>query len=79
MAARFLVQHDGLFFGSSSGVNLVACVKFVRKMGWCNSEKVVIVLYVFPSFRPSLLDLSHCPDANDAVNLCYLSRDARVN
>ena len=68
--ARFLVQRDGLFLGSSSAVNLVACVKLVRKMGWGNGEKVVTVLYVFPSpARP------HCLDANDAVNL---SRDARV-
>jgi cysteine synthase len=42
--ARFLVQRDGLFLGSSSAVNLVACVKFVRKMGWCNGEKIVTVL-----------------------------------
>jgi len=42
--ARFLVQRDGLFLGSSSAVNLAACVKFVRKMGWCNGEKIVTVL-----------------------------------
>jgi len=42
--ARFLVQRDGLFLGSSSAVNLVACVKLVRKMGWGNGEKVVTVL-----------------------------------
>ncbi len=30
--ARFLVQRDGLFLGSSSAVNLVACVKLVRKL-----------------------------------------------
>jgi cysteine synthase A len=47
--ARFLVQRDGLFLGSSSAVNLVACVKLVRKMGWGNGEKVVTVLCVFPS------------------------------
>ena len=70
--ARFIVQRDGLFLGSSSAVNLVACVKLVRKMGWGTGEKVVTVLYVFPSLLP---DLSHCPDANDAVNF---SRDARV-
>lgn len=48
--ARFLVQRDGLFLGSSSAVNLVACVKLARKMGWSNGEKVVTVLYVFPSY-----------------------------
>lgn len=46
--ARFLVQRDGLFLGSSSAVNLVACVKLARKMGWSNGEKVVTVLCVFP-------------------------------
>ncbi|KAN0116367.1 PALP domain containing protein [Russula decolorans] len=42
--ARFLVLRDGLFLGSSSAVNLVACIKLVRKMGWGNGEKVVTVL-----------------------------------
>jgi len=65
--ARFLVQRDGLFLGSSSAVNLVACVKLVRKMGWGNNEKVVTVLCVFPYFS----DLSHCPDAIDAENLPF--------
>jgi cysteine synthase A len=51
--ARFLVQRDGLFLGSSSAVNLVACVKLVRKMGWGNGEKVITVLYVFPPFCPT--------------------------
>jgi hypothetical protein len=55
--ARFLVQRDGLFLGSSSAVNLVACVKLVRKMGWSNGEKVVTVLCV------PCTTLSHCPDA----------------
>jgi cysteine synthase A len=55
--ARFLVLRDGLFLGSSSAVNLVACIKLVRKMGWGNGEKVVTVLCAcFPI-------LSHCPDA----------------
>lgn len=44
--ARFLVQRDGLFLGSSSAVNLVACVKLVRKLGWNNGEKVVTILCV---------------------------------
>jgi hypothetical protein len=64
--ARFLVQRDGLFLGSSSAVNLVACIKLVRKMGWGNGEKVVTVLCVFSS--PAL---SHCPDANDAENFFW--------
>jgi hypothetical protein len=55
--ARFLVQRDGLFLGSSSAVNLVACVKLVRKMGWSNGEKVVTVLCVFP-YRPIAIALT---------------------
>jgi len=46
--ARFLVQRDGLFLGSSSAVNLGACGKLVRKVVWRNGEKVVTVLCVFP-------------------------------
>jgi len=42
--ARFLVQRNGQFLGSSSAVNLVGCVKLARKMGWCNGEKIVTVL-----------------------------------
>lgn len=42
--ARYLVQHDGLFLGSSSACNLVACVKLVKKMGWCNGERVVTIM-----------------------------------
>lgn len=45
--SRFLVQRDGLFLGSSSACNLVACVKLVRKMGWRDGEKVVTILYAF--------------------------------
>ncbi len=56
--ARFLVQRDGLFLGSSSAVNLVACVKLVRKMGWCNGEKVVTVLCVFRRAVRPLISLS---------------------
>ncbi|KAJ8586187.1 tryptophan synthase beta subunit-like PLP-dependent enzyme [Rhizopogon salebrosus TDB-379] len=32
--SRYLVQNDGLFLGSSSACNLLACVKFARKKGW---------------------------------------------
>ncbi|KAJ7162134.1 PALP-domain-containing protein [Mycena filopes] len=42
--ARYLVQHDGLFVGSSSACNLVACVRLVKKMGWHGGERVVTVL-----------------------------------
>jgi cysteine synthase A len=57
--ARFLVQRDGLFLGSSSAVNLVACIKLVRKLGWNNGEKVVTVLCVCDSNPPFLGFLWH--------------------
>ncbi|KAF8597493.1 PALP-domain-containing protein [Ceratobasidium sp. AG-I] len=31
--ARYLVKHDGLFLGSSSACNLVACVRVAKKIG----------------------------------------------
>ncbi|KAF7376604.1 PALP-domain-containing protein [Mycena sanguinolenta] len=43
--ARYLVKHDGLFIGSSSACNLVACVRLVKKMGWHSGERVVTVLH----------------------------------
>ncbi|KZP34447.1 PALP-domain-containing protein [Athelia psychrophila] len=42
--SRYLVENDGLFLGSSSACNLVACVKYVRKMGWNNGQSVVTIL-----------------------------------
>ncbi|KAJ7143412.1 PALP-domain-containing protein [Mycena crocata] len=42
--ARYLVQHDGLFVGSSSACNLVACVRLAKKMGWNGGERIVTVL-----------------------------------
>ncbi|OSD07034.1 PALP-domain-containing protein [Trametes coccinea BRFM310] len=42
--SRYLVQHDGLFLGSSSACNLVTCIKLVKKMGWSNGERVVTIL-----------------------------------
>ncbi|TFK54550.1 PALP-domain-containing protein [Heliocybe sulcata] len=42
--SRYLVQHDGLFLGSSSACNLVTCVKLVKKMGWKDGERVVTIL-----------------------------------
>ncbi|KAF7305910.1 PALP-domain-containing protein [Mycena chlorophos] len=42
--ARYLVKHDGLFVGSSSACNLVACVRLARKMGWRNGERIVTVM-----------------------------------
>ncbi|KAJ7879555.1 PALP-domain-containing protein [Mycena olivaceomarginata] len=42
--ARYLVKHDGLFIGSSSACNLVACVRLVKKMGWHSGQRIVTVL-----------------------------------
>ncbi|KAI0338299.1 PALP-domain-containing protein [Trametopsis cervina] len=42
--SRYLVQHDGLFLGSSSACNLVACIKLVKKMRWKEGQKVVTIL-----------------------------------
>ncbi|KIY64946.1 PALP-domain-containing protein [Cylindrobasidium torrendii FP15055 ss-10] len=42
--SRYLVKHDGLFLGSSSACNLVACIKFIKEMGWNSGEKVVTIL-----------------------------------
>jgi cysteine synthase A len=44
--ARYLVQNDGLFLGSSSACNLVACIKLARKMGWKGGQTIVTVLWV---------------------------------
>ncbi|KAF7427906.1 hypothetical protein PC9H_007123 [Pleurotus ostreatus] len=42
--SRYLVHNDGLFLGSSSACNLVACVKLVRQMGWKDGQKIVTIL-----------------------------------
>jgi len=42
--SRYLVQNDGLFLGSSSACNLVACIKLVRKMGWNEGQTIVTIL-----------------------------------
>jgi len=42
--SRYLVQHDGLFLGSSSACNLVACIKLARKMAWKDGQTIVTVL-----------------------------------
>jgi cysteine synthase len=31
--SRHLVKQDGLFLGSSSAVNLVACVRLAKRLG----------------------------------------------
>lgn len=42
--ARFLVEKDGLFVGSSSACNLVAAVRCAKKMGWKDGQTVVTIL-----------------------------------
>ncbi|KZT29075.1 PALP-domain-containing protein [Neolentinus lepideus HHB14362 ss-1] len=42
--SRYLVQHDGLFLGSSSACNLVTCVKLAKKMGWKDGQRIVTIL-----------------------------------
>ncbi|KAJ8514188.1 hypothetical protein ONZ45_g8246 [Pleurotus djamor] len=42
--SRYLVEHDGLFLGSSSACNLMACVKLAKKMGWAEGQTVVTIL-----------------------------------
>ncbi|CAA7261799.1 unnamed protein product [Cyclocybe aegerita] len=42
--SRYLVKHDGLFLGSSSACNLMACVKLVKQKGWTESKTVVTIL-----------------------------------
>ncbi|KAF8893514.1 PALP-domain-containing protein [Infundibulicybe gibba] len=42
--SRYLVQNDGLFLGSSSACNLIACIKLARKMGWNRGQTIVTIL-----------------------------------
>ncbi|KZT71729.1 PALP-domain-containing protein [Daedalea quercina L-15889] len=42
--SRYVVLHDGLFLGSSSACNLVACAKLAKKMGWKDGQRIVTIL-----------------------------------
>ncbi|KAG9101808.1 hypothetical protein FRC06_002593 [Ceratobasidium sp. 370] len=42
--ARYLVQHDGLFLGSSSACNLVASIKVAKEFGWGSGKVVATIL-----------------------------------
>ncbi|KIL67831.1 hypothetical protein M378DRAFT_121990 [Amanita muscaria Koide BX008] len=42
--SRYLVKHDGLFLGSSSACNLVACIKLVKRMAWKEGQTIVTIL-----------------------------------
>ena len=40
--SRYLVTHDGLYLGSSSACNLVACVRLAKKLG--RGSRIVTIL-----------------------------------
>lgn len=40
--SRYLVQHDGLFLGSSSACNLIACVRLAKTMS--RGSRIVTIL-----------------------------------
>jgi len=42
--SRYLVLNDGLFLGSSSACNLVACIKLVKKFRWKKGQTIVTIL-----------------------------------
>jgi len=43
--SRYLVEHDGLFLGSSSAVNLVAACRWAKKyQAWEGKKTVVTIL-----------------------------------
>jgi cysteine synthase A len=42
--SRHLVSKDGLFLGSSSACNLVACVKLIHARKWKGSGKRVVTI-----------------------------------
>lgn len=42
--SRHLVKEDGLFLGSSSACNLVACVMLAKKLS--RGSRIVTILYV---------------------------------
>ena len=43
--SRHLAQTDGLFLGSSSAVNLVACVRLAKKWGPQKGKMIVTILW----------------------------------
>ncbi|KDQ21205.1 hypothetical protein BOTBODRAFT_141525 [Botryobasidium botryosum FD-172 SS1] len=42
--SRYLVHHDGLFLGSSSACNLVACVCLAKQLGQGSGKTIVTIL-----------------------------------
>jgi cysteine synthase A len=68
--SRYLVQNDGLFLGSSSACNLVACIKFVKKRGWRDGQTLVTILYVSLDIR-GMNDVIHHLPRCDSGNRHY--------
>ena len=60
--SRYIVKHDGLFLGSSSACNLVACVKLAKQKGWTKGQTVVTILYesLFLSCHLIVDELDRC-------------------
>jgi cysteine synthase A len=58
--SRYIVQHDGLFLGSSSACNLVACIKVAKSFGTNSGRVIATILYVGYSRVWVLLTLGRC-------------------
>ncbi|KAH9839105.1 PALP-domain-containing protein [Rhodofomes roseus] len=71
--ARYLVQHDGLFLGSSSACNLVACVKLAKKMRWKEGQRIVTILCDSGSRHYS----KHCRN-DDYLHNANIPIDSRI-
>jgi cysteine synthase len=56
--SRYLVKHDGLFLGSSTACNLVACVKLAKRKGWTKGQTVVTILYEILFFQIVILNVN---------------------
>ena len=58
--SRYLVMNDGLFLGSSSACNLVACIRLAKKMRWKDGQVIVTVLYVSPLLPNLTYETKYC-------------------
>lgn len=89
--ARYVVQHDGLFLGSSSACNLVACVKLVKEKGWTDGQRIVTILWGNPRYDKFLLDTEilhhqrcdsgsrHYSKVKSRANICLVSTHWRYD
>ncbi|KAF9232672.1 tryptophan synthase beta subunit-like PLP-dependent enzyme [Melanogaster broomeanus] len=76
--SRYLVEHDGLFLGSSSACNLVACVKLVQQMGWKEGQTVVTVLCDSGSRHYSKVRLHTAPPNDDYLRRAKIPIDMTI-